>query len=546
MKKKLLLVLSMIALMVCLLAISVSAMEVDGIDYTFNKTAMEAYVNSGNQDCQVVNVVINSTVTVTEKHTTDTSLYGTYTVVRIDSSAFKGNGTVVSIVTPSTVNSIGTHAFREMSALEEVTLNGSTELLYFNDAELYGCKNLKKADLSGLVGLVDLGNGGTYDHTFVNCSSLTEVIFPASLQVIGTRAFENCSSLTSITIHEGITTIRSGAFAGCGFVNVHLPSTVNYIGDYAFQGCRSLESLNIPVGVTYFGCNNFQYTKVTKVIFPSTVTSMGKDMFNSVYSVDTVVIGNADVSGYNGSVFYSSGPYTYVFYAGSDPSVLTSQYSAFKNHELVTYDQYIENLRNSEFEGYAGKVLVYGTRNCKSCGDVDTSEQGFLFDGLLSNMYEGAECANCGARNITKSYAPVFECLGFSTFANNGFCAMVQGYRVNYTSLEAYNEQFEGSEILGFGVLAVAGKNVTDTAFDENGDAVTGVIASAVATGHNYFEIKVSNIPNDGMVDENTAYVDAKLYMCAYVNTQNGVLYVDNGYVGATLGVSVSYNFLQK
>ena len=78
--------------------------------------------------------------------------------------------------------------------------------------------------------------------------------------------------------------------------------------------------------------------------------------------------------------------------------------------------------------------------------------------------------------------------------------------------------------------------------FDENGDAVAGSIVSDITTGHNYFEIKVSNIPMDGMVDENTAYVDAKLYICAFVRTEAGVLYIDNGYVGETLGTAVSYN----
>lgn len=533
MKKKLILVISMVAFAICLFTVCVSATVVDGIDYTFNNTTMEATVNTGNKNCELTTVVIPSTVVYGEN---------TYTVTKIDSSAFKGNGTVVSIVTPSTIRHIGTHAFRELTKLEEITINASAEFKAFEDAEVYGCKMLKKADLSGMVGLVDMGGGATYDHTFVGCSSLTEVILPASLEIIGTRAFENCSSLKSITLHEGLTTIRSGAFAGCGLVKVHLPSTINYIGDYAFQGCRSLESLNIPVGVTYFGCNNFQYTKVKKIIFPSTITGMGKDVFNSVTGIDTVVIGNADVSGYKGTVFSSCGPLTYVFYAGSDPSVLTTKYSALSKHELVTYEQYIANLRNPEFGGYAGKILVYGTKNCASCGDVDTSEEGFLFDSLTDYMYEGKQCNNCGAKSVTKEYAPVFECLGFSTFANNGYCAMVQGFRVNYDSLAKYNEQFADAEILGFGVLAVAENKVDGSVFDENGDAVAGSIVSDITTGHNYFEIKVSNIPMDGMVDENTAYVDAKLYMCAFVRTEAGALYIDNGYVGETLGTAISYN----
>ena len=546
MKKKLLLALSMIALLVCLFAISVSATEVDGIDYTFNRTTMEAYVNSGNQDCKVVNVVINSTVTVTEEHTADDSYYGTYTVVRIDSSAFKGNGTVVSIVTPSTVRHIGTHAFREMTALEEITLNTSAEFTAFEDAEVYGCKALKKADLSGMVGLVDMGGGSTYDHTFVGCSSLTEVILPASLQIIGTRAFENCSSLTSITLHEGITTIRTGAFAGCGFVNVHLPSTVTYIGDYVFQGCRSLESLNIPVGVTNFGCNNFQYTKVTKVIFPSTVASAGKDMFNSVYCLDTLVIGCADVSNYNGSFLSSCGPLNNVFYGGSEPSVLTSKYSGLKYHELVTYEQYLKNLRNPEFEGYAGKVLVYGIETCSGCGDVVTAEHGFIFDSFIDKMYMGTECESCGKQTVTEEFAPVFVNLGYSTFTLNGYCSIVQGFKVNYESVDVYNAQFSSKTLTSYGVLAVAQSKVDGVAFDSEGNALDGVINAEIENELSYFEIKVVKIPTEGALDSGVDYVDAKLHICAYAKVGNEIYYISENYVGTTFGEAVSYNSLQK
>ena len=93
MKKKIILMLSMVAFVVCFLALSVSAEEIDGIDYTLNKNGT-AEVNTGNKDCALTTVVIPSTVEYNDN---------VYTVVKIDSQAFKGNGTVVSITTPSTL-----------------------------------------------------------------------------------------------------------------------------------------------------------------------------------------------------------------------------------------------------------------------------------------------------------------------------------------------------------------------------------------------------------------------------------------------------------
>ena len=59
--KKVLLIIAIIAIMVCTLAISVSAVNVDGIEYSFSGTS--ATVTSANQSCELVNVVIPSIVT---------------------------------------------------------------------------------------------------------------------------------------------------------------------------------------------------------------------------------------------------------------------------------------------------------------------------------------------------------------------------------------------------------------------------------------------------------------------------------------------------
>lgn len=529
--KKVILLISMLTALVCLFAISASAVNIDGIDYSFKNG--EATVTSANKGCTLERVEIPETVKDGEV---------TYTVAYISDSAFRGNGTVTYIKTPSTIKSIGEHAFREMSALKEIVINGSEELMYFNNAEVYGCKALVKADLSGMIGLIDMGRGSTYDHTFTYCTSLEEVILPSCIEIIGTSAFNGCSKLTKINLPEGLTTIRGSAFIGAAFVKLEIPSTVNYIGDYAFQSCKNLEELNIPVGVTYFGCNNFQYTKVTKVVFPSTVATAGKDMFNSVTCLDTVVIGNADVSGYNGSFFTSCGPLNYVFYAGNDASVLTSKYGALKNHELVAFEDYLKNLRNPEFEGYKGKVLVYGTKNCAACGDVDVAEEGFLFKDLLNEMYVGTACSNCGAKNIKETYASVFEDLGYSTSNIGGKCAILQGFKINHASLEKYNEQFPDATISEFGVLAVADRRVDGTAFDSEGNILEPVKSYKITNKLDYFDIRINNIPADGMLDESTAFVDAKLHLCAYVWVGDKVYYVSEGYVGESLGEAVSYN----
>lgn len=73
------------------------------------------------------------------------------------------------------------------------------------------------------------------EWAFVDCSSLTSINIPSSINSIGSDAFFYCSSLTEINI----------------------PNSVNSIGHYAFEGCKALTSINIPSSVTSIGESAF-------------------------------------------------------------------------------------------------------------------------------------------------------------------------------------------------------------------------------------------------------------------------------------------------
>ena len=49
----------------------------------------------------------------------------------------------------------------------------------------------------------------------LNIETITEIIIPESVSVIGSNAFNGCRSLTSIVIPENVTEIGEGAFEGC-------------------------------------------------------------------------------------------------------------------------------------------------------------------------------------------------------------------------------------------------------------------------------------------------------------------------------------------
>lgn len=60
------------------------------------------------------------------------------------------------------------------------------------------------------------------------------------VQYIDNQAFYNCTGLTSVTIPNTVESIGSNAFQYSGISTITIPASVAYIGDYAFDGCSNL------------------------------------------------------------------------------------------------------------------------------------------------------------------------------------------------------------------------------------------------------------------------------------------------------------------
>ena len=161
-------------------------------------------------------------------------LSGAYSVKEgtriICNNAFWDCRSLLDIVIPSSVTSIGDSAFGNCSSLCKIVIPSS--ITSIGDSAFYGCSSLSEVVIPSSV--TSIG-----DSVFYGCSSLSEVVIPSSVTSIGDSAFEDCGSLSTIVIPSSVTSIGDSAFSGCSSLsNIVIPNSVASIESSAFDGCN--------------------------------------------------------------------------------------------------------------------------------------------------------------------------------------------------------------------------------------------------------------------------------------------------------------------
>ena len=175
--------------------------------------------------------------------------------------------------------------------------------------------------------------GGGSDETLKGLiqRTITSLVIPSGVTVIGNNAFRNCGSLTAVTIPSGVIRLDSESFRDCiGLTSVIIPSGVTSIGNSAFESCTSLTSIDIPDSVTSISTYAFQScSDLTSVTIPDSVTSIGNAAFNGCRSLTSVTIPSGVTSIGNAAFYGCSGLASITVNAATPPTLVNV--NAFSN-----------------------------------------------------------------------------------------------------------------------------------------------------------------------------------------------------------------------
>lgn len=201
----------------------------------------------------------------------------------IGNAAFFGAG-IEGELNLKNVITIGNKAFQgtKMSGL---TLSG--EGVTFGNQAFWACANLIRVDTVGSGYIKEIGNDAFNgarqlefidlkeglesigEKAFYQCINLDiELTLTSSMKNIGSYAFFGCVNLKTVIL-EGITEIKEATFSGCtSITDLVLPDTLEVIGGSAFSGCTGLNEITIPASVTtinenaFYNCTNLYYVQI--------------------------------------------------------------------------------------------------------------------------------------------------------------------------------------------------------------------------------------------------------------------------------------------
>lgn len=260
--------------------------------------------------------------------------------------------------------SCGTNLTWTLYDNNELVISGTGEMrdFYSNNG------NAPWYNYRGIIESVIINEGVTSigAYAFQNCTALTLVELPDSLEHLGGYTFENCDSLISLKLPLNTKTVGFGVFRGCNIDSLYFEGTINdwlqldlssggflfYVDSLYISG-ELIENLAIPDGVSSIqGWAFSQYSKIKSVVIPATVTTIGDEAFNCENLVYAEFLGDAPSIGADAFYIDRNNENGFVIYYHENThgwsSPLWDDYYAACVEEFSDYSALDDDNRNSQ------------------------------------------------------------------------------------------------------------------------------------------------------------------------------------------------------
>lgn len=165
---------------------------------------------------------------------------GGYPLTNISPSAFSEYTRLEYIKLPANAWSVSAKLFAKCTSLKYIDVHEDNSKMVSVDGVVYN-KSMTSilAFPNGVGGSYTIADGvvsiGTY--AFFECTYLSEIIMPNSVESVYREAFYRCMELDKVHMSNNLTAIDDRAFSYCDDLTaLNLPFTLSYIGDDAFLG----------------------------------------------------------------------------------------------------------------------------------------------------------------------------------------------------------------------------------------------------------------------------------------------------------------------
>ena len=129
------------------------------------------------------------------------------------------------------------------------------------------------------------------DGAFKDCKYLKQVIFPNTLQEIGSYAFSGCTSLVTAALPKNLTQIGDYAFSGTALRQVELPQNLLWLGEGVYRDCNKLTKISLPQRLTEIPNEFFMNcSALKKVDLSPNIAAIGREAFAGCTSLIDMIV----------------------------------------------------------------------------------------------------------------------------------------------------------------------------------------------------------------------------------------------------------------